>query len=264
MSSHAQALTDQSSPVDIYAVCSTYQQLSEHRQNASVRALVHAITSYRYTHKELTTAELAFSQHRKRTLDGSIHKRSRQPQLQPQPPPSTPPTPLSTACAICLVAAADMRLLPCRHDVYCGACWTRQLTTAKLTHRRRRIQQPHRAVEALLFLCPVCRAPAMSCESTTAPDHSALVAQIEQLSQQLTERDAAHTAAGSSVYSQQVTATMHSCSLSIHKLMFTQKKRWLCDSAMDLAMHSWNKRQGVDSDTTAPASSTGRGSRPLV
>ena len=41
---------------------------------------------------------------------------------------------------------------------------------------------------------------------------------------------------------------MHSCTLSINKLMFTQK-RSLCDSSIDLALHFFNKRQGVEGKT---------------
>ena len=65
-----EALTELSTPNNIYALCSSYQQLSRHKQHAPVRALIRAITSYRHKHKDLVTAELAFTQHRARTLDG--------------------------------------------------------------------------------------------------------------------------------------------------------------------------------------------------
>ena len=103
------ALTALSSPTEIYTVCTTYQELTRHKQHAPVRALIRAITSYRHKHRELNTAELAFNQHRAATLDGTIHARPRQRAAAPR-------------CAMCLTKAADLRLLPCRHDAFCGRC----------------------------------------------------------------------------------------------------------------------------------------------
>ena len=50
------------------------------------------------------------------------------------------------------------------------------------------------------------------------------------------------------LYEQQLTSSMHVSSLAIKdKRIFTQK-RWLCDSAMDLCLHSLNKQQGFTGD----------------
>ena len=50
------------------------------------------------------------------------------------------------------------------------------------------------------------------------------------------------------IYSEQLTSSMHACSLQIDERIYTQK-RWLCDSSMNLALLSLNKRQGLSGTT---------------
>ena len=70
------ALTRHSTPTDIYTVCTSYQQLSQHRSLRSAKNLLRCINAYNNTHHIYNTS-LAFDQHRSLTLSGQIHKRAR-------------------------------------------------------------------------------------------------------------------------------------------------------------------------------------------
>ena len=142
-----------STPLEIYAVCTSYQELARHVKLRSVANLRQCITSYSNRHHIYDTA-IAFNQHRALTLNGQLHKRARPPAplclAQPSPPPS----------------------------------------------------------------------------SSADPDADA---------------------ANRFIYSEQLTVSMHACTLHIDKRMYTQK-RWLCDMSIDLALHSFNKKQGLNGD----------------
>ena len=61
-------LTNDSSPVQIYAVCKTYVQLYALRHLSSVARLISCISSYTHNHPSITNTEVAFKEHRRLTL----------------------------------------------------------------------------------------------------------------------------------------------------------------------------------------------------
>lgn len=68
-------LSASSTPRDIYAVCTTYDQLCSHKALKPVANLIQCVTSYSNRHHIYNTP-LAFDEHRELTLSGRLHKRA--------------------------------------------------------------------------------------------------------------------------------------------------------------------------------------------
>ena len=91
--------------------------------------------------------------------------------------------------------------------------------------------QPHLRKQALVYACPVCKGHVLSLESRSTP--APLPIPVDLVPR------------GTVMYREAICTSMHLCSLAIDVAIYTSNA-WLCDNAMDLAIHHFNREQGPD------------------